>query len=65
MSVAYVCRMQLTREDVNATAEQQARHDSELNQNSDNNMANMNISRNALCPCGSGLKYKHCHGKLQ
>ncbi|MDR0406698.1 MAG: SEC-C domain-containing protein [Holosporales bacterium] len=23
-----------------------------------------NISRNALCPCGSGLKYKHCHGKL-
>ena len=22
------------------------------------------ISRNAQCPCGSGLKYKHCHGKL-
>lgn len=21
------------------------------------------ISRNALCPCGSGAKYKHCHGK--
>jgi preprotein translocase subunit SecA len=21
------------------------------------------ISRNALCPCGSGKKYKHCHGK--
>ncbi|MEO7504748.1 MAG: preprotein translocase subunit SecA [Sphingomicrobium sp.] len=20
-------------------------------------------SRNALCPCGSGLKYKHCHGQ--
>ena len=20
-------------------------------------------SRNALCPCGSGKKYKHCHGK--
>ena len=20
--------------------------------------------RNALCPCGSGKKYKHCHGKL-
>ncbi|OYV90952.1 MAG: hypothetical protein B7Z57_06575 [Acidiphilium sp. 37-60-79] len=19
--------------------------------------------RNALCPCGSGKKYKHCHGK--
>jgi preprotein translocase subunit SecA len=22
------------------------------------------VSRNATCPCGSGLKYKHCHGKL-
>jgi preprotein translocase subunit SecA len=22
------------------------------------------LSRNAPCPCGSGLKYKHCHGKL-
>ena len=23
-----------------------------------------NISRNAACPCGSGKKYKHCHGAL-
>jgi preprotein translocase subunit SecA len=22
------------------------------------------ISRNESCPCGSGLKYKHCHGKI-
>jgi len=22
------------------------------------------IPRNAPCPCGSGKKYKHCHGKL-
>ncbi len=21
------------------------------------------VSRNAVCPCGSGKKYKHCHGK--
>ena len=21
-------------------------------------------SRNAPCPCGSGQKYKHCHGAL-
>ena len=21
-------------------------------------------SRNAPCPCGSGLKYKQCHGKI-
>jgi preprotein translocase subunit SecA len=23
-----------------------------------------NTSRNAPCPCGSGKKYKHCHGRL-
>jgi preprotein translocase subunit SecA len=23
-----------------------------------------NVSRNAPCPCGSGQKYKHCHGAL-
>ena len=22
------------------------------------------VSRNAPCPCGSGMKYKHCHGAL-
>jgi preprotein translocase subunit SecA len=22
------------------------------------------VGRNAPCPCGSGLKYKHCHGQL-
>jgi preprotein translocase subunit SecA len=22
------------------------------------------FSRNAPCPCGSGKKYKHCHGQL-
>ncbi len=24
--------------------------------------AGMGLSRNAPCPCGSGVKYKHCHG---
>jgi preprotein translocase subunit SecA len=24
--------------------------------------AAMGLSRNAACPCGSGKKYKHCHG---
>ena len=23
-----------------------------------------NIPRNSPCPCGSGKKYKHCHGKV-
>jgi preprotein translocase subunit SecA len=22
------------------------------------------VARNAPCPCGSGKKYKHCHGKI-
>ncbi|MDT8321913.1 MAG: SEC-C metal-binding domain-containing protein, partial [Xanthomonadales bacterium] len=22
------------------------------------------VGRNEPCPCGSGSKYKHCHGKL-
>ncbi|WP_271190622.1 SEC-C domain-containing protein, partial [Dactylosporangium matsuzakiense] len=26
--------------------------------------AGLAISRNAPCPCGSGNKYKHCHGAL-
>ncbi|WP_252257606.1 preprotein translocase subunit SecA [Erythrobacter aurantius] len=30
--------------------------------NTDNPYSHMAISRNAPCPCGSGNKYKHCHG---
>ncbi|WP_226637051.1 preprotein translocase subunit SecA [Novosphingobium profundi] len=30
----------------------------------ENPYAHMELSRNALCPCGSGNKYKHCHGAL-
>ena len=30
--------------------------------NADNPYANLDVSRNAPCPCGSGNKYKHCHG---
>ncbi|MBT3697887.1 MAG: preprotein translocase subunit SecA [Gammaproteobacteria bacterium] len=30
----------------------------------DKNKVNSDISRNALCPCGSGKKYKRCCGKL-
>jgi len=30
----------------------------------ENPYADLPISRNALCPCGSGNKYKHCHGAL-
>ncbi|MEP2686939.1 MAG: preprotein translocase subunit SecA [Qipengyuania citrea] len=30
----------------------------------ENPYADMEISRNAPCPCGSGNKYKHCHGAI-
>lgn len=23
------------------------------------------VGRNEPCPCGSGKKYKHCHGRLE
>ena len=58
MSVSYICRMELTREDVAATEAERAKHDEKLNQ------ATGDGRRNAPCPCGSGLKYKHCCGKL-
>ncbi len=32
--------------------------------NPENPFANLDISRNAPCPCGSGNKYKHCHGAV-
>ena len=30
----------------------------------ENPYAALEISRNAPCPCGSGRKYKHCHGAI-
>jgi len=30
----------------------------------DDPYVNLGLSRNAQCPCGSGKKYKHCHGAL-
>ncbi|MBR4475869.1 MAG: preprotein translocase subunit SecA [Alphaproteobacteria bacterium] len=57
MSVSYICRMELTRENVDAAAAEHAKHDADMNQSTE-------ARRNAPCPCGSGLKYKHCHGKL-
>ncbi len=27
--------------------------------------ASRKIGRNARCPCGSGLKHKHCHGSVE
>ena len=61
-SVMSICRMELTREQVNATEAEREKHDEELNQGAAE--ADGTSRRNELCPCGSGLKYKHCCGKL-
>ena len=58
MSLSYICRMELTHADVAATEAERAKHDAGLNQ------ATGAARRNALCPCGSGAKFKHCCGKL-
>ncbi len=60
MSLSYICRMELTREDVAATEAERAKHDAGLNQ-----AAGADARRNAPCPCGSGKKFKQCCGKLQ
>ena len=31
--------------------------------NADIDFSTANVSRNSQCPCGSGKKFKHCHGK--
>jgi len=33
-----------------------------LAQGAEDPYAHLGLSRNAMCPCGSGQKYKHCHG---
>ena len=35
-----------------------------LPQRPDGSVVEAPVSRNAPCPCGSGKKYKHCHGQL-
>ena len=59
MSMAYLCRMELSRDDIDATKREHEERDATLN------TAPGTTNRNALCPCGSGLKYKHCCGKLK
>lgn len=44
----------------NAMAEQEASHYHTNDENED--FSNMRMSRNDPCPCGSGKKFKHCHG---
>jgi uncharacterized protein YecA (UPF0149 family) len=35
-----------------------------IHHDNDDNHDIQKVGRNELCPCGSGKKYKHCHGGL-
>lgn len=69
MSMAYLCRMELSVEDIEATQKEHEQRDATLNpsagQTPPSPQTGKNAGRNDLCPCGSGLKYKHCCGKLK
>ena len=47
-----------------AEAPATVRHASGENRDPDDPSTWGKVSRNAACPCGSGKKYKYCHGQL-
>lgn len=68
--VEYVFRIQLPPITVSRPVPQQGRgvqttsdKQRKQSQQTQNTFANQKIGRNAPCPCGSGKKYKKCHGK--
>lgn len=58
-------RMKTTRDDVAMTNPNQQAIDSSVSQPVHQNpiIAGPKVGRNDPCPCGSGQKYKKCHGK--
>ena len=49
---------------LNLSQQQSRQMAGDNNAEGENPYEGMNISRNAPCPCGSGLRYKQCHGKI-
>lgn len=49
---------------LNAAGSGAAAPQANANEEGGNPYKGMNISRNSPCPCGSGLRYKQCHGKI-
>jgi preprotein translocase subunit SecA len=50
---------------VESTLDEESRNKQQVLQGSTTNpYASMRVGRNDPCPCGSGKKYKLCHGKL-
>ncbi len=65
--VSLLCRIQVrlrSPEEEQAEKEAQAEAEKEAQMREQNKIyESMHIGRNDPCPCGSGLKYKNCHGK--
>ncbi len=64
MALTYICRLELSRDDLDAMKRDQEQHDENLNEADVAENQGTKVSRNDQCPCGSGKKYKHCCGKL-
>ena len=48
-----------------AALQQQAQTTADLGRFDENDRTTWkNPGRNEICPCGSGKKFKHCHGKI-
>ena len=66
--VSILCRIQVRlKTEEEAKAEQQAREQQALEAKMRKEAAayaNMHIGRNDPCPCGSGKKFKQCHGRF-
>ncbi|MCL2538041.1 MAG: preprotein translocase subunit SecA [Alphaproteobacteria bacterium] len=75
MALTYICRMELSREEIDDMKHEHEQRDASLNAaatagNGDwtpgGNLALADKpARNDICGCGSGKKYKHCCGKLK
>jgi preprotein translocase subunit SecA len=64
MTLTYLCRMELGENEINNMKREHDERDAALN-SADGAGGAADSKRNSPCPCGSGLKYKHCCGKLK
>ncbi len=76
-TISILCLAELSDQSVDEIQNQNTERDSEINRiqnsNGDSKITSdervhpsmfKNVGRNDLCPCGSGKKFKNCHGKL-
>ncbi len=56
-------KMQINKEEIDAAGQDYAANEHDQLEKMEPIKVAPKIGRNDLCPCGSGKKYKHCHGK--